>query len=147
MTAVEDLASAARTADLIVTCTTATEPFLTTDMVRPGTFVAAVGADNPQKSEIEPALMAASLVVTDSTAQCAAMGDLHHAVEAGVMAPADVHAELAELVAGTKPGRTSAAQIILFDSTGVAVEDAASAFQVYHRALAAGARTRIALGV
>lgn len=147
MTPVEDLASAARLADLIVTCTTATEPFLTSAMVKPGTFVAAVGADNPHKSEIDPALIAKALVVTDSTTQCAAMGDLHHAIEAGVTTIGAVHAELAELVAGTKPGRTSDAQITLFDSTGVAVEDVASAVQAYKRALAAGARTRIALGV
>jgi len=147
MTPVQDLASAARQADVIVTCTTATEPFLTADMVRPGTFVAAVGADNPNKSEIEPALMAKALVVTDSTAQCATMGDLHHAIEAGVIALGDVHAELAELIGGTKLGRTTEAQITLFDSTGVAVEDVASAAQAYKRALAAGARSRIALGV
>ena len=147
MTPVQDLASAARQADVIVTCTTATEPFLTADMVRPGTFVAAVGADNPNKSEIEPALMAKALVVTDSTAQCATMGDLHHAIEAGVIALGDVHAELAELIGGTKLGRTTEAQITLFDSTGVAVEDVASAVQAYKRALAAGARSRIALGV
>ena len=147
MTPVDDLSAAARMADVIVTCTTATDAFLASEMVRPGTFIAAVGADNPHKSEIEPELMAKALVVTDSTGQCAAMGDLHHAIEAGVMTAEQVHAELAELVAGTRPGRMTEAQITLFDSTGVAVEDVASALQAYKRALAAGARTRIALGV
>jgi ornithine cyclodeaminase/alanine dehydrogenase-like protein (mu-crystallin family) len=147
MTAVEHLADAAWLADVIVTCTTATQPFLTAGMVRPGTFIAAVGADNPRKSEIEPALMARALLVTDSTAQCAAMGDLRHAMEVGVMTAERVHAELAELVAGAKLGRTTENQLTLFDSTGVAVQDVASAVQVYQRALAAGARTRIALGV
>jgi ornithine cyclodeaminase/alanine dehydrogenase-like protein (mu-crystallin family) len=145
VTAAHDLADAAQQSDVIVTCMTATEPFLTVDMVRAGTFIAAVGADNPRKSEIDPTLMAKALVVTDSTDQCATMGDLHHAIEAGVMAAADVHSELAEFVAGTTPGRTNEARITLFDSTGVAVQDAASAVRIYLRALEARAPTRIAL--
>jgi ornithine cyclodeaminase/alanine dehydrogenase-like protein (mu-crystallin family) len=147
MQAVEDLAVAGRGSDVIVTCTTATEPFLTAGMVSPGTFVAAVGADNPHKSEIAPELMARAVVVCDSVEQCAAMGDLHHAIAAGVMSPADVHAGLGELVTGAKPGRTEDDQIFVFDSTGVAVQDVASAVQVYARALAAGAKSRVMLGV
>jgi len=147
LTAAHDLRSAAVASDVIVTCTTSTEPFLAAEMVKPGTFIAAVGADAPHKSEIEPALMARARVVTDSTKQCVLMGDLHHAVAAGRMGEADVTAELGEVVAGAKPGRTDSAEIILFDSTGVAVQDVASAVEIYHRALAAGARTRIALGV
>src|SRR5205814_1901666 len=81
--------------DVIVTCTTAHQPFLGIADVRPGTFVAAIGADNPEKSEIEPALMAKSRAVTDVRALCAVMGDLHHAVRAGAMTEADVHADLA----------------------------------------------------
>src|SRR5262249_50233393 len=81
-----------------VTCTPARKAFLMRDDVRPGTFVAAVGADNHEKQELDPALMAAGLVVTDVTEQCATIGDLHHALEAGAMARDGVHAELAEVV-------------------------------------------------
>lgn len=123
--------------DVIVTCTTAAEPFLGPEHVEPGTFVAAVGADSPGKSEIKPALYAAALVVTDVRAQCAAMGDLRHALAAGVD-PDCVHAELAELVSGAKPGRTSPEQIALFDSTGTALQDVAAAAMIYERALARG---------
>lgn len=143
---VDDLARAALESDVIVTCTTATDPFLTPAMVRPGTFVAAVGADSPRKSEIDPRLMGAAVVVTDSTAQCAAMGDLHHALAAGVMAISDVHAELAELVSGAKPGRTADDEVTLFDSTGTAVQDVAAAVSAYRRALASGAGRFVALG-
>ena len=142
-----DLRAAALDSDVIVTCTTSAVPFLGRDDVRPGTFVAAVGADSPHKSEIEPGLMAGALVVTDSTAQCAAMGDLQHAIAAGTMAVEDVHAELGELVAGARRGRTDGRQITIFDSTGVAVQDVASAVRIYKRALSAGARTRLALAV
>ena len=145
MTRVEDVREAASASDVIVTCTTATHAFLTADAVKTGSFIAAVGADNPHKSEIEPALLAAACVVVDSRDQCAAMGDLHHAIETGQMNSADVHAELAEVVTGEKPGRTNDQQITLFDSTGVAVQDVASAALIYERAVASGAGTRLLL--
>ena len=73
------------------------------------------------------------------------MGDLHHAIMAGAMTAEGVHAEIADVVAGTRPGRTSDAEIILFDSTGTAVQDVASAIQIYQRALTNGAGFEIEL--
>lgn len=131
--AIQDVKSVARSADVIVTCTTATEPFLDVGMVGPGTFIAAVGADNPEKSEITPALMAVATIVTDITAQSATMGDLHHAIAAGVMRKADVRAELGELLTGEKAGRTSPREIIIFDSTGTGLQDVAAAAAIYER--------------
>lgn len=133
-----DLAGAARGADVIVTCTTSRAPFLDETHVAPGVFIAAVGADNPEKSEIASTLMAKAAVVADVTDQCAHMGDLHHAIAAGVMCAADVRAELADLVTGAHPGRCDPAEIIVFDSTGVAVQDVASAALAYERARASG---------
>lgn len=141
-----DLASAAGESDIIVTCTTARRPFLEKAMVRPGTFVAAVGADSSDKSEIAPELMARARVVADMLDQCAVMGDLHRAFAAGAMRREDVHAELAELVAGAKPGRTDDAQVWLFDSTGTAVQDVAASAAIYQRALAQGVGLRVSLG-
>jgi alanine dehydrogenase len=131
--AVQDVRSGAESADLIVTCTTASVPFLDADFVAPGAFIAAVGADNPDKSEVSPQLMAAATIVTDLTAQCAAMGDLHHAIEAGVMAETDVHRELAEVVSGARRGRSSSQEIIVFDSTGTGLQDVAAAAAIYQR--------------
>ena len=116
-------------ADVIVTATSASKPFLRS--VRSGTFIAAIGADNPHKSEIHPDLMAAAKVVTDLTSQALAMGDLHHAP--GVAA----HAELGEILTGRKPGRESDDEIIVFDSTGVATQDVAAAACAYQRAMGA----------
>jgi alanine dehydrogenase len=96
-----------------------------------------VGADNPDKQEIAPALMAECKVVADILDQCVVMGDLHHAIAAGVMRREDVYAELAEVVSGAKPGRTTAEEIFTFDSTGTAIEDPAAAQVVYRRALSA----------
>jgi alanine dehydrogenase len=139
---VVDLPEAIAASDIVVTCTTAQRYFVTREMVRPGTFVAGVGADNENKQEIDPALLAQSKVVTDITEQCRAIGDLHHAIEAGAMSSANVHAELGEIVAGLKPGRTSDDEIIVFDSTGTALQDVAAAAAVYRRALEHGESTR-----
>ncbi len=132
-TAVEDLGSAAQSADVIVTCTTSHQPFLSAAMIRPGTFVAAVGADKPDKSEIVPDVMGAATVVTDVTAQCAEMGDLRHALQAGIMTRADVHAQLGEVLTGAKSGRRSIEEIIIFDSTGTGLQDVAAAAAIFER--------------
>jgi len=141
-----DIAGAALASDVIVTCTPSREPILAAGDVRPGTFVAAVGADNPEKQEIDPALLAASRIVVDVLEQAATMGDLHHALRAGLLSRADVHAELGEVVAGRKPGRCSSEETIVFDSTGMALQDVAAAAAVYERAVQAGRGLAMSLG-
>jgi alanine dehydrogenase len=136
--AVGDFAAAARRADIVVTCTPSREPFLDVSGVSPGTFIAAVGADSPDKQELDPPLLAAARVVADSLEQCAEIGELHHALEAGVMSRSSVYAELQELVSGSKPGRLSSEEITVFDSTGTALQDVAAAALVYEKALAQG---------
>lgn len=133
-----DLPAATLASDIVVTCTPSCEPLLGPGHVRPGTMIAAVGADNPDKHEIHPDLMAAAKVVVDSIEQAAEIGDLHHAIEAGAMVAQDVHAELGAVAAGLRPGRQSEDEIIVFDSTGTALQDVASAALVYERALERG---------
>ena len=137
--------SVVRESDIVVTCTSARRAFLTPELVQPGTFISAVGADNSDKHEIDPRLYAASLSVVDSLEQAAEIGDLHHALEAGAVTRAHVHADLGEILAGTKPGRTDAQAIALFDSTGMGLQDVAAAVAIYKRALEAGAGTRLSL--
>jgi alanine dehydrogenase len=143
VTAVTDLASAARQSHICVTCTTSQEPLLGISDVAPGSFIAAVGADNPEKQELHPELLAKAKIVVDLIEQCASMGDLHHAIEAGVVAQADVHGELGEVVAGKKPGRTSSEEIIIFDSTGMALQDVAAAAVAYENAERQGCGVRL----
>jgi ornithine cyclodeaminase/alanine dehydrogenase-like protein (mu-crystallin family) len=140
------LPAALRASVLIVTCTPARRFFVRAEDVAPGAFVAGVGADNPEKQELEPALLAKSRLVVDSLEQAATIGDLHHALAAGAMTQQDVHAELADVVAGRKPGRRSPREIFVFDSTGIALQDVAAAACTYERALAAGVGRRVALG-
>jgi ornithine cyclodeaminase/alanine dehydrogenase-like protein (mu-crystallin family) len=134
-----------RRSDIIVTATSSKTAFLTPELVRPGTFIAAVGADNSDKSEIAPALYARSQAVVDSLEQCVEIGDLHHALTAKAVTTAQVHATLAELVAGQKPGRSNDEAITLFDSSGLGLQDVASAAAIYHRALERGAGQRLPL--
>ena len=108
--------------------------------------MAAVGADSPEKQEIDPRLVASAKLVTDIRAQCAEIGELHHALAEGLMSVENVHAELGEVVAGKRPGRESDPETILFDSTGTALQDVAAAAVVYEKAVAAGAGRRVALG-
>lgn len=131
-------AEAAPLSAICVTCTSSRAPLLRRDDIAAGTFIAAVGADSEDKIEIDPGLMAAGTIVVDSLEQCATIGDLHHALARGVLSTADVHATLADVVAGRKPGRTSAEEITIFDSTGVAIGDVAAAVAVYERAIASG---------
>ena len=137
VTVATSIAAAARASDIIVTTTPSRRALLDIGDVSPGVFVAAVGADNEHKHEIAPALLRTATVVVDDLEQCARFGDLHHALAAGVMRRNDVRASLAQIVAGAKPGRLDDAEIVVFDSTGVAIEDVAAAALVYERATAA----------
>jgi alanine dehydrogenase len=142
-TAVGDLRAALREAHMVVTCTPSQEALVGPGDVSPGTFVAGVGADHPAKQELAPELLAASRLVVDSLEQAATIGDLHHALSAGALRKEDVFAELWELAAGRKPGRASADEITVFDSTGIALQDVAAAALVYERALASGHGQRL----
>jgi len=136
--AIRSLPGAIRSSDVVVTCTPATEFYVHKEDVAPGTFIAAVGADDSHKQEIDPALLASAKVVADSFQQVCSIGETHHAIARGLMRKEDVYAELSEVVAGKKAGRINETDIIVFDSTGVAVEDAAAATVVYEKALITG---------
>lgn len=130
--------------DICVTCTPSKQFYLHRDSVGPGTFVAAVGADSEDKQELEPALLREKVVV-DVLEQCATIGELHHALDDKVVTRDHVHAEVGEVVAGTKQGRASAKEIIIFDSTGMALQDVVSAAAVYEKALTTEQGTFITL--
>jgi ornithine cyclodeaminase/alanine dehydrogenase len=136
---------AIKQSDICITCTPSHEYFVRQEYVSPGTFVAAVGADNPNKQELEPDLLPGNKVVADILDQCAAVGEIHHAITAGLMNKDGVHAELGEIVAGRKQGRVSDEEITIFDSTGTALQDVASAAAIYEKALREGKGTRFNL--
>src|SRR4029078_8194251 len=126
-----DLRAALRVGDVCVTCTPARRPLVFRSDVTPGAFVAAVGADSQGKQELEPALVASSTLVVDVLEQCAEIGELQHALAAGLMTREGVHAGLGDVVAGRRPGRTRQDEITVFDSSGTAIQDVAAAVAVY----------------
>jgi ectoine utilization protein EutC len=123
-----------RSSDLIVTCTPADTPVIHDAWVRPGSHITAMGSDMPHKRELETGLLRRAKVVADRLSQCLTQGEVHHAVAEGVLRPEDVYAELGEIAAGLKPGRTSDSEITVADQTGVGALDAAVANLVAERA-------------
>lgn len=135
---VRNLSDAVKESDVVVTCTPSRQAFVKQQWIRPGTFIAAVGADNEDKQELESEVPARNKTVVDIIDQAAAIGELHHAIADGWMNKDDAHGELGEIVAGRKVGRSSPDEIIIFDSTGMALQDVIVAATVYKEALAAG---------
>jgi ornithine cyclodeaminase/alanine dehydrogenase-like protein (mu-crystallin family) len=87
--------------------------------------------------------MASSAVIVDDLAQCASFGDLRGAIAAGTMTEQDIRGTLGDVVAGFTPGRRSNEEVVIFDSTGTALQDVAAAAIVYERAVAAGVGVRV----
>jgi len=115
-------------ADLVITATPSREPLVRAEWLRPGQHITALGSDSPGKQELEASVLArADLIVVDRLTQCAAFGELRLALDAGLFRADRVHAELGDVVAGVKPGRTSAEQITVADLTGVGFQDTAIA--------------------
>jgi alanine dehydrogenase len=112
-------------ADVVAATTHAVEPVVRREWLAPGTHVNSVGL-NPSGREVDADTVADSLLVVESRASALAAPPAG-APELVDVEPAHVHAELGELVAGTKPGRTSPEQITLYKSVGIAVQDAAAA--------------------
>jgi alanine dehydrogenase len=138
VTAEASLEKAAQQSDVVVTCTPSKQFYVHKSYVKPGTFVAGVGADSHDKQELEPTLLVGSKVVVDLLDQCAHVGELHHALDAGLLTVEDVYGELGAVVAGQIPGRTSEEEITVFDATGTALQDTAAAVLAYQRAVEAG---------
>ena len=129
-----DAREAARSSEIVVTSTPSRSALLDVGDVTPGTFIAAVGADNEHKQEMAPSLLRAAAVIVDDLDQCSRIGDLHHALREGIMRRDDVRASIDQIVAGTSNGRRGDDEIVIFDSTGVAIEDVAVVALAYERA-------------
>lgn len=130
-------------ADVVITVTASREPLVRAEWLAQGVHVTAVGADGPDKRELDVGVLGrADLVVADSIGQCVRIGEIHHAVDAGVVHVQDL-VELGRITAGEEPGRTSPDQVTVCDLTGVGVQDVAAAVLVMERAGDAGERITI----
>ena len=116
---------------LVVTTTPSKKPLLLARDLEPGTHITAVGADTPEKQELDAAILGrADVVVADSISQCRERGEIHQALKAATLREDDL-VELGDVIAGRATGRTSEQQISVVDLTGVAVQDVAIASAVF----------------
>jgi len=122
--------------DLLVTATTAKEPILESEWLKPGVHINAVGSHRPDFREIDGATLARSKIVVDSReAIMAECGDILLAIKENSITENSIHAEIGEVLAGSKLGRTAPSEITLYKSVGIAIQDVATAHLVYHKAI------------
>jgi ornithine cyclodeaminase/alanine dehydrogenase-like protein (mu-crystallin family) len=142
--AAEDAEGAVREADVVVTATSSREPVMRGAWLRPGMHLNAVGASQPSSRELDTdAVATASLFADREESLRAEAGEFQLAVEEGRIGPTHLKAELAAVLAGEHPGRTSPDEITLFRSLGLAVEDLAAAAFVLEQAERTGAGVRV----
>ena len=134
-TPVETAQVAVEKASIVVTTTPSTKPILKNEWVTSGTHFNCIGADAPGKEELDPAILKRSKIVVDDWTQASHSGEINVPVSRGILSRQNIWAELGEVVARIKAGRTSPNEITVFDSTGLAIQDAITAELVYRKAL------------
>lgn len=139
--AAPSLAACVAEADIIVTSTWATAPFLFPGMLKPGVHITTLGPDQPGKCEVSADLLRVATFVCDDRSLAVDMGAI-----GGASLGADaIHAELGEVIAGTKAGRRSDGDITVFGSVGLAFQDLVVAWDVYEAARSKGIGRSISL--
>jgi ornithine cyclodeaminase len=133
---VDSAQAAVRDSDLLVTVTTAKDPIVQAEWLKPGVHINAVGSHRPDLREIDGATMKRAKVVVDShDAVMAECGDILLALKEQSIGAADIHGEIGEVLAGVKAGRSSPSEVTLYKSVGIAIQDVAAAQLVYRKAL------------
>lgn len=142
---VTDAKEAVQGADIIVTTTPVKSPIVMNDWVSEGVHINAIGADAPGKQELDPEILKRAKIIIDNWEQASHSGEINVPLSKGMLAREDIHAELGEIVSGKKSGRTSRDEITVFDSTGLAIQDVATAWLVYKKAKKVGMGTEVEL--
>ncbi|SMQ64273.1 ornithine cyclodeaminase [Bacillus sp. OV166] len=130
--AAESAEAVVRNSDTVITTTPAKEPMIKAEWLHPGLHITAMGSDAEHKQELEPEVLAkADILVCDTKAQCARLGELHHALTAGVLTEESQVVELGDLTSLKVAGRENNEQITVCDLTGTGVQDTAIALFAY----------------
>ena len=138
MLAVNSVKEAVEVADIIITVTPSRKPIVMSEWIRSGVHINAIGADAPGKEELDPAILKRAKIVVDDYEQAMHSGEINVPISKGLLSKEEIYAELGEVVSGMKPGRESESEITVFDSTGLAIQDVATAWYVYNKALEKG---------
>lgn len=136
-----ELESGVKQADIIFTATPAYQPYLKAEWVRPGTHLSCIGADLSGKEEVEAELFRTARAFGDDEGQCLSVGECEIPHKEGILS--GLCGEIGAVMAGAVPGRTAPEDITIFDSTGIALQDLASAADV----LAAAVQAHIGVDV
>ena len=132
---VKSIEKAVQDADIIVTATPSRKPLVSAEWITDGTHITCVGADAPGKQELDPAILVKSKIVVDDWSQSCHGGEINVPLAKGIIKREDVWGDICEIVAGLKQGRTAPEEITVFTSTGLAIQDAATANIAYRKAL------------
>ena len=148
--AVTSVEEAVRSADVVCASTHADQPVVRRGWLQPGTHINSVGYNTAGAGEVDSDTVRDSVLVVESRAAVLAPPpsgaiEIQRAIDAGIIKPEHIHAELGELVAGDRPGRRDETQLTLYKSVGVAVQDAAAAALVLESARQRGVGLRIDL--
>ena len=135
---VANVEDAVKGADIVVTTTPSREPIVKNDWVSSGMHFNCIGADAPGKEELDPAILKRAKIIVDDWEQASHSGEINVPLSKGIITNDNVLGEIGEVVAGIKPGRTSDEEITVFTSTGLAIQDAATAYLAYTKALEKG---------
>ena len=142
--AVSDPRETVRASALVVTATTASVPIVEGEWLDEGTHISGIGANTRTKRELDAACFKRARVVADSREQAIEeSGDLRDAIESGAMTRDHIYAELGELAAGLKEGRSSSQEITIFKSVGIALQDIAVAVSLFENAVRLGLGTQL----
>jgi alanine dehydrogenase len=140
-----DTRKAVEGADVIVTTTPSRRPVILNEWVEEGVHINAIGADAPGKQELDPAILRRAKVVVDDIEQAAHSGEINVPISKGLFSVEEIYAELGVILTGKLPGRVSPREITVFDSTGLAVQDIATDWLVYQKAIKLGVGREIDL--
>jgi alanine dehydrogenase len=132
---VKKIEEAVQYSDIVVTTTPSTKPLILEKWISDGTHINCIGADAPGKQELDPNILIKSKIIVDDWDQGCHSGEINVPLSKGIINKTDIFGDICEIVAGLKPGRTSKNEITVFTSTGLAIQDAATANIVYKNAL------------
>ena len=131
----DTITEAVQGADIVITTTPSKEPLILDSWVSEGTHFNCIGADAPGKEELDPKILKRAKIIVDNFEQACHSGEVNVPLSKGIISKEDIWAELGEILTGKKAGRTSAQEVTVFDTTGIAVQDAVTAKLAYTKAL------------
>ena len=129
----DTIQNSCKNSNLLITCTPSTDYFVKKEWIQEGSFIGAIGADSPGKNELDPNIMSSTKIVADIKSQVIKVGESQHAIGKELITADDIYCELGELAAGIVKGRTSKDDIFVYDSTGTAIQDVATAAFIYEK--------------